>query len=110
MPNKSRLGQNFLRDPQAVQRIASALGDLTSRTVVEIGPGKGAITETLVARAKYLIAVEFDRELAWHLQERFSPDKGICNASVMRQDILEFDFAQAADTAQSPLLIVGNLP
>jgi 16S rRNA (adenine1518-N6/adenine1519-N6)-dimethyltransferase len=110
MAAKSRLGQNFLRDPQAVQRIVAALGDLSTRTVVEIGPGKAAITESLATRAHRLIPVEVDRELAWVLQERFSPEKGFPSVTVARQDILDFDFAAAAQTAGQPLLVVGNLP
>ncbi|WP_263358185.1 16S rRNA (adenine(1518)-N(6)/adenine(1519)-N(6))-dimethyltransferase RsmA [Acidicapsa ligni] len=110
MPTKPKLGQNFLRDPQAIQRIVAALGNLSSRTVVEIGPGKGAITEALASRAGHLIAIELDRELAWNLQERFSPEKGVSNVSVVRKDVLEFDFAAAAKEAGQPLLVVGNLP
>jgi len=110
MAAKSKLGQNFLRDPQAIQRIAASLGDLSSRTVVEIGPGKGAITELLAARAKQLIAIELDRELAWNLQERFLPDRKIQNVTVTRQDVLAFDFEKAARDAAQPLLVVGNLP
>jgi 16S rRNA (adenine1518-N6/adenine1519-N6)-dimethyltransferase len=114
MAAKPKLGQNFLRDPQAIRRIVAALGDLAGRTVVEIGPGKGAITEGLSAHAGRLIAVEMDRELAWYLQERFSPEKGCPNVSVVRQDILAFDFAGAAKVASEdkagPLLVVGNLP
>ena len=110
MAAKPKLGQNFLRDPQAIQRIIAALGPLESRTVVEIGPGKGAITEGLAARAKQLITIELDRELAWNLQERFSPEKGIHNVIVRRQDVLEFDLAAAAKDAGESLLVVGNLP
>jgi 16S rRNA (adenine1518-N6/adenine1519-N6)-dimethyltransferase len=110
MAAKSKLGQNFLRDPQAIRRIATSLGDLSTRTVVEIGPGKGAITEALVPLAKHLIAIELDRELAWTLQERFSPEKNIHNVTVTRQDILAFDFEKAARDAGHPLLVAGNLP
>ena len=110
MAAKSKLGQNFLRDPQAIRRIAASLGDLSTRTVVEIGPGKGAITEALVPHAKHLIAIELDRELAWHLQERFSPEKNIHNVTVTRLDVLAFDFAAAARDAGQPLLVVGTLP
>ena len=119
MAAKPKLGQNFLRDPQAIRRIVAALGDLTGRTVVEIGPGKGAITEGLSAHAGRLIAVETDRELAWILQERFSPEKGHPNVSVLRQDILGYDFATAAKDSieqaggsneTAKLLVVGNLP
>jgi 16S rRNA (adenine1518-N6/adenine1519-N6)-dimethyltransferase len=93
------------------------LGDISASTVVEIGPGKGAITDHLAAKAKHLIAIELDRELAWNIQERFSPEKGINNVSVTRQDVLQFDFvAAAADSAKTDpashqrLLVVGNLP
>lgn len=110
MPSKSKLGQNFLQDHQAIQRIVAALGDIGSRTVIEIGPGKGAITEALAHRAKHLIAIELDRELAWNIQERFLPEKGFPSVNVVRKDVLEFDFSAAAQTAGQPLLIVGNLP
>ena len=62
MPSKPRLGQNFLRDAQAIQRIANALGDLGGETVIEIGPGQGAITRALAARAAQVIAIELDRK------------------------------------------------
>jgi 16S rRNA (adenine1518-N6/adenine1519-N6)-dimethyltransferase len=117
MPAKPKLGQNFLRDQQAVQRIVAALGDISASTVVEIGPGKGAITDLLAARAKHLIAIELDRELAWTLQERFSPEKGVHNVTVTRQDVLQFDFTAAAGAASETvsgsgqaLRVVGNLP
>jgi 16S rRNA (adenine1518-N6/adenine1519-N6)-dimethyltransferase len=110
MAAKPKLGQNFLRDQQAIQRIVAALGDLSSRTVVEIGPGKGAITERLAAQAKALIAIELDRELAWTLQERFLPEKGFPAVTVSRQDVLQFDFGATASAAGQPLLVVGNLP
>ena len=110
MAAKPKLGQNFLRDQQAIQRIAAAIGDIGERTVVEIGPGKGAITELLAGRARHLIAIELDRELAWNLQERFLPEKGFANVTIERQDVLKFDFASAAKAACRPLLVVGNLP
>jgi 16S rRNA (adenine1518-N6/adenine1519-N6)-dimethyltransferase len=109
MAAKPKLGQNFLRDSQAVQRIIAALGDISASTIVEIGPGKGAITDLLAAKARHLIAIELDRELAWTLQERFSPEKGVNNVTVTRQDVLQFDFA-AVKAAEEPLLVVGNLP
>lgn len=106
MAVKPKLGQNFLRDQQAIQRIASALGDLSTRTVVEIGPGKGAITEELAARAKHLIVVELDRVLASALRQRFSQT----TVTVHQKDVLQFDFAEAAKEAGQPLLVAGNLP
>lgn len=106
MPAKPRLGQNFLNDAQAIQRIAASLGDLTGRTVVEIGPGAGAITSALVARAGHVVAVELDAGLAAHLRTQFSPE---C-LTVHVQDVLNFDFAAAAAQARQPLLVFGNLP
>jgi 16S rRNA (adenine1518-N6/adenine1519-N6)-dimethyltransferase len=106
MPAKPRLGQNFLIDAQAIDRIASSLGHLSGRTVVEIGPGAGAITSALVARAAHVIAVELDPNLAEHLRSRFSPEK----LTVHQQDVLTFDFAAASAVATQPLLVFGNLP
>jgi 16S rRNA (adenine1518-N6/adenine1519-N6)-dimethyltransferase len=106
MPAKPRLGQNFLVDAQAIDRIASSLGDLSGRTVVEIGPGAGAITSALVARAAHVIAVELDAGLAEHLRSRFPSE----TLTVHQQDVLAFDFAAAAARAVQPLLVFGNLP
>jgi 16S rRNA (adenine1518-N6/adenine1519-N6)-dimethyltransferase len=106
MPAKPRLGQNFLNNTEAIERIAASLGDLTGRTVVEIGPGAGAITSALVARAAHVIAVELDPALAGHLRTQFPPEK----LSVHQQDVLTFDFAAAAASAGQQLLVFGNLP
>jgi len=106
MPAKPKLGQNFLNNAEAIQRIAESLGDLSGRTVVEIGPGAGAITTALVARAAHVIAVELDPGLAAHLRTRFPVDR----LTVHNQDVLRFDFATAAAQAGHPLLVFGNLP
>jgi 16S rRNA (adenine1518-N6/adenine1519-N6)-dimethyltransferase len=106
MPAKPKLGQNFLVDSEAIQRIAASIGDLTGRTVVEVGPGRGAITEALAARAAHLLAVELDHELALHLRVQFPPDR----VTVVEQDVLNFDFAAASAAAGERLLVVGNLP
>jgi len=106
MPSKPKLGQNFLNDPQAIDRIVSSLGDLSSRTIVEIGPGAGAITAPLAARAHHVVAIEFDHDLALQLRVRFPADR----VTVVEQDVLNFDFAAAALTAGQKLVVVGNLP
>jgi 16S rRNA (adenine1518-N6/adenine1519-N6)-dimethyltransferase len=106
MPQKPRLGQNFLNDAQAVQRIAASLGDLTGRTVVEIGPGTGAITGALAARAAHVLAVELDPNLASHLRTAFPPD----SVTVIEQDVLQFDFTAASAATGHSLLVFGNLP
>jgi 16S rRNA (adenine1518-N6/adenine1519-N6)-dimethyltransferase len=106
MRAKPKLGQNFLVDGQAAQRIVAALGEIAGRTVVEIGPGRGAITETLAPRAKHVVAVELDRELAAGLRERFEAAR----VTVVEQDVLRFDFAAAAAAAAERLRVAGNLP
>lgn len=109
MPAKSKLGQNFLRDAQAIERIVAALGDLTDRTVIEIGPGQAAITDLLAARARHVIAVELDHDLAIRLREKFPPER----VTVAEQDVLDFDFAAALcqhGRKGERLIVVGNLP
>jgi 16S rRNA (adenine1518-N6/adenine1519-N6)-dimethyltransferase len=106
VPSKPKLGQNFLRDPEAIERIANALGDLGDATVVEIGPGGGAITRALAARAQQVVAVELDKGLAAFLRDQF-PAK---NVEVIEGDVLEFDFAAAAAHAGKRLAVAGNLP
>ena len=106
MKKRPKLGQNFLTDARAAQRIAAALGDVAGRTVVEIGPGHGAITGELAARADRLVAVELDGELAAELRARFDPAR----VEIVEQDVLRFDFAAAAGAAGGRLCVAGNLP
>ncbi len=103
LKHKPKLGQNFLSDPAAAIAIVDALGNLTNRTVVEIGPGAGAITEILATRARRLIAIELDRSLAAHLSEQFP---GI---EVLETDILTVDLS-ALRNGEEKLRVVGNLP
>jgi 16S rRNA (adenine1518-N6/adenine1519-N6)-dimethyltransferase len=106
MARKPKLGQNFLRDQNAIRRIADALGDLSRQTVVEIGPGQGAITRALAERASHVVAIELDRELAARLRAEFPPDR----VTVVEQDVLAFDFAAASVGAGGRLAVAGNLP
>lgn len=105
MAQKPKLGQNFLCDESAVERIVAALGDVSSRTVVEIGPGRGAITHKLAKRAHHLIAIELDRELGPALRTQYSGQEQI---EILERDVLTVDFTQLAKTER--LLAVGNLP
>lgn len=104
--HKPKLGQNFLVSEAACRSIVEALGDLGTRTVVEIGPGKGAITDLLVARAARLIVIELDRELAPRLRERYRDREHV---TVIESDVLKVDLTALAPP-QERLLIVGNLP
>jgi 16S rRNA (adenine1518-N6/adenine1519-N6)-dimethyltransferase len=106
MPNKPKLGQNFLHDQQAIQRIAAALGDCSRETVVEIGPGRGAVTRVLTQRAAHVLAIELDQELIADLRAEFPAD----SVTIVHQDVLQFDFAAASAQAGHRLAVVGNLP
>ncbi|HLY43363.1 MAG TPA: 16S rRNA (adenine(1518)-N(6)/adenine(1519)-N(6))-dimethyltransferase RsmA [Terracidiphilus sp.] len=106
MPAKPKLGQNFLRDTQAIERIVAALGDCSSHTVVEVGPGRGALTRILAAHAAHVLAIELDAELASELQSEFPPDR----VTVVNEDVLSFRFTEAAAQTGQRLLVVGNLP
>ena len=113
MPRKSRLGQNFLVDQQAIRRIVAAAGDCSNRTVIEIGPGKGAITRELAAKAEHLVALEVDPELAARLSSTFDPaaaGQAGSNVRIETIDVLSFDFAAAAADTGQRLVVVGNLP
>jgi 16S rRNA (adenine1518-N6/adenine1519-N6)-dimethyltransferase len=106
-PQRTRLGQNFLVSPTAQAAIADALGDVSERTVVEIGPGRGAITHILARRSRCLIAVEFDPALAAQLQADFSSRPSV---TILRQNILATDLAALRSNPDESLLIIGNLP
>lgn len=104
--NKPKLGQNFLVDENACQQIADALGDVSERTVVEIGPGHGAITELLAKRCRRLHCIEFDPALARELTFRFRNDPSV---TIHHADILTTDLGTMREDTL-PLDIVGNLP
>src|ERR1043165_1171497 len=104
-PSK-RLGQNFLKNPQVINRIIEALSPGPDETVIEIGPGLGELTERLIERAGCVIAVEFDRNLAPMLRERF---RSHGNFKLLQEDALQTNFCAAIQPAQNARL-VANLP
>jgi len=103
---KPKLGQNFLIDEDACRRIALSLGDTTARTVVEIGPGHGAITDLLAPRCARLHCIEFDPALARELAFRYRNDPHV---TVHLADILATDLSSLISDL-SPLDVLGNLP
>jgi len=104
-PSK-RLGQHFLRDQRIIQRIIEALAPRADETIVEIGPGTGALTTELVERAGRVVAVEFDSKLAPLLSERFA---SFANFKLVIADALATDFCKEILPAHSARL-VANLP
>jgi 16S rRNA (adenine1518-N6/adenine1519-N6)-dimethyltransferase len=99
---KKRLGQHFLTDGAAVQRIVEAVGAADGARVIEIGPGEGALTGALLRRYPALTALEVDPEAVAHLRARFP------GLDVRHADVLDADWADLADG--EPLHVVGNLP
>jgi 16S rRNA (adenine1518-N6/adenine1519-N6)-dimethyltransferase len=103
---KPKFGQNFLVDDKARQAIVDALGDVSGQTVIEIGPGHGAITSLLAGRAKRLVAVELDRALAAELSFRFREQPGV---EIVVGDVLEADLATFVPHGET-VDVIGNLP
>ncbi|MBI4986287.1 MAG: 16S rRNA (adenine(1518)-N(6)/adenine(1519)-N(6))-dimethyltransferase RsmA [Rhodocyclales bacterium] len=99
---RRRFGQNFLVSPGVVRNIVDAIAPRRSDTVVEIGPGLGALTEPLLAGVDRLHVVEIDRDLIARLRESFPPERLVIHEG----DALEFDFGSLG----GGLRIVGNLP
>jgi 16S rRNA (adenine1518-N6/adenine1519-N6)-dimethyltransferase len=107
-PRRRRFGQHFLHDPAAISRIVAALAPRPGEHLVEIGPGRGALTRRLLAFADCTLdAVEIDRDLAAQLADAFA---GAARAALHVADALEFDFAGLARARGGRLRIVGNLP
>ena len=117
-PRKPKLGQHFLIDKSAATRIAEALGDLQQSTVLEIGPGRGALTSILARQSRRLIAIELDRVLAAQLRMHFAL---AANVEIIEADILAVDFdtifgpkpgstRPGMSHNPEPAKVVGNLP
>ncbi len=100
---RKRFGQHFLTDPGVIDAIVRAIHPGKEDVIVEIGPGRGAITDELARRAGHLHAIELDRDLAALLRKRFASH---ANVTIYEADALSFDFGKLG----SQLRIVGNLP
>lgn len=97
-----RLGQHFLIKGSILERIAAAVCPGAEDLVVEIGPGKGALTEKLLKRAARVVAIEVDYELVEHLRRRFAGEPRL---EIVQADVLQTDLAQ-----WGRIPIAGNLP
>ena len=115
---KPRLGQNFLIDREAARRIIAALGEISNRTVIEIGPGRGVLTDLLIPRANRVIGIELDRVLAAQLRMRYATKP---NVEILESDFVTAEFASMVGRKPGPLHdlrptqpetvdVVGNLP
>ncbi len=115
---KPKLGQNFLIDRDAARRIVEALGDISNRTVIEIGPGRGVLTDLLLPRAHRVIGIELDRVLAAQLRMRYATRS---NIEILESDFVTVEFPSMVGRKPGPLHdlrptqpetvdVVGNLP
>ena len=105
---RKRFGQNFLQDPGIIQQIVAAIHPTSSDTLVEIGPGQGAITSQLVDQAGKLAVIELDRDLIPELKIQFASRD---NLTIIAADALSVDYgALAAELGAQQLRLVGNLP
>lgn len=104
-PSK-RFGQHFLRDRNIIAKIVRSFGPQPDETVVEIGPGTGALTRELVDRSGRVVAIEFDRKLVPHLLEEFEKDN---NFKLLQADALTADICSEIAPAKTAR-IVANLP
>lgn len=103
---KKRLGQHFLHDPAVLRRLVGAVAPAPADRMVEIGPGRGALTRLLLEPLDQLDVVEIDRELAASLPGNVgNPEKLVVHTA----DALDFDFGSLA-AGPSSLRVVGNLP
>jgi 16S rRNA (adenine1518-N6/adenine1519-N6)-dimethyltransferase len=102
-PARRRFGQNFLVSRTAIARIVDALAPRRGESVVEIGPGRGALTAALLERVPFVTAIEIDRDLVASLRVGFPADR----LRVIEADVLEIwsDLG-----VRPPLVVAGNLP
>lgn len=103
---RKRFGQNFLHDQNIIANIVAAIEPDKNQRIIEIGPGKGALTKPLLQAAGKLEVIELDRDLIPILEEKFSNSGELI---IYSHDVLKFDFTQLNAESQS-LRIVGNLP
>jgi 16S rRNA (adenine1518-N6/adenine1519-N6)-dimethyltransferase len=103
-PILKKYGQHFLTDTKILHSIVDALGPTSTDIVVEVGAGRGSLTDILVERSGRVIAVEIDRALAKQLGERYA---GRSNVQVVQGDVLETDLHALAGP---DFLLIGNVP
>jgi 16S rRNA (adenine1518-N6/adenine1519-N6)-dimethyltransferase len=103
---KKRLGQNFLVDDSALEKVAAAAGLAPGDTVLEIGPGLGSLTRYLAERARRVIAVELDPDLLPILEGTLRP---YSNVEVIQADILRLDLSRVPGLTAG-YHVVANIP
>ena len=107
-PKKS-LGQHFLLDPRIIKEIINRARFRNSDTVIEIGPGKGALTIPLSHTVGHVVAVEKDSQLTRLLKKKLE-NKRITNVTLINRDVLKWDFNEVRHPSAVKVKVIGNLP
>src|SRR5215208_1318766 len=103
-PVLKRLGQHFLKDRRVLERIVDALELTGVETVVEIGPGRGVLTDLLLSRAARVVAIELDAKLSEVLRARYAAEPRFW---LVERDVLQTDLAAEAG---GDYVLAGNVP
>lgn len=115
---RPKLGQNFLADRNLAAKIVEAVGDISQKRVLEVGPGRGVLTDVLAHRAGRVIAIEIDRVLAAQLRMKYALRP---NVEIIEGDVLKMDLgtllgprpgalAGVTPRKPEPVRVVGNIP
>lgn len=105
---RKRFGQNFLQDSAVIQQIIAAINPRQDEYLIEIGPGKGALTQFLVENCQKLDVIELDRDLIPRLKAGFAThDQSL---RIINADVLDIDFCQLSREQGQNARVVGNLP
>lgn len=104
---KKRLGQNFLFDKNILRKIIESCELIPEDTVLEIGAGKGGLTELISQKVSMVYALEIDRRLNTLLSMKFNGNNKI---EIINQDILKFNLGRYPEKLPSPIKVIGNIP
>ncbi|MCH8242821.1 MAG: 16S rRNA (adenine(1518)-N(6)/adenine(1519)-N(6))-dimethyltransferase, partial [Planctomycetes bacterium] len=108
MRSRKRFAQNFLTDQNVIEQIVASIKPVHTDHILEIGPGRGAVTGWLVRSGCRLELVEIDRDLVELLEGKYP------EVTIYSEDILKFDFSKlvppSASPSPSPIRVIGNLP
>ncbi len=103
-PVLKRFGQHFLHDRSVLESISRAVAPGSDDAIIEIGPGRGALTDLLVEYPNQLTAIELDRLLAAALREKY---EGRANVTIVESDVLNIDLSSLVS---GPFVVAGNVP
>lgn len=102
---RKRFGQNFLENQAIINNIVQIIAPNIQDQIIEIGPGKGALTDYFISKVKELAIIELDKDLAKHLKHKYNNE----NVAIYQADALKFDFTKLVKAKQK-LRVIGNLP